>query len=266
MACRRLACSWLAAALLAASNAAPADQECCWCGKPYIRDRSAQTAALANLTAENLASIAEGDSIEVGETATETLAGNMPILGVLGPADVRPDRSFYVEGVDEAASLVVVVLHPPAERQLVVTLALDGDKLPDENEKFKGEHYEKIRWEVQLPSNGAETHWLKLPLKLRAGLRTRVHWTLADWPLLRHTGGGRILSKGSVAITVAESLAAAQGVGAVRVVHLPNRTAHLEAFRSGTDGPQPIFPYPLRRTLRLAADWFCIGILYYVER
>lgn len=266
MACRRLACSWLAAALLAASNAAPADQECCWCGKPYIRDRSAQTAALANLTAENLASIAEGDSIEVGETATETLAGNMPIRGVLGPADVRPDRSFYVEGVDEAASLVVVVLHPPAERQLVVTLALDGDKLPDENEKFKGEHYEKIRWEVQLPSNGAETHWLKLPLKLRAGLRTRVHWTLADWPLLRHTGGGRILSKGSVAITVAESLAAAQGVGAVRVVHLPNRTAHLEAFRSGTDAPQPIFPYSLRRTLRLTADWFCIGILYYVER
>jgi hypothetical protein len=166
----------------------------------------------------------------------------MVIRGVLGPADVRPDRGFYVEGVDDAASLVVVVLHPPVDRQLVVTVALDGDKLPDEDEKFQGEHYEKIRWEVQLPSNGADTHWLKLPLKLRAGLRTHVHWTLADWPLLRHTGGGKILSKGSVAITVAESLAGAQGVGAVRVVHLPNRTAHLEAFQSGTDTPQPIFP------------------------
>ena len=207
---------------------------------PYIRDRPAQTAALASLTAEGES--AEHSSTAVGEKAAESIAANMVIRGVLGPADVRPDRGFYVEGVDDAASLVVVVLHPPADRQLVVTLALDGDQLPGEDEKFKGEHYEKIRWEVQLPTNGPDTHWLKLPLKLRAGLRTRVHWTLADWPLLRHTGGGRILSKGSVAITVAESLTVAQGVGAVRVVHLPNRTAHLEAFRSGSDTPQPIFP------------------------
>lgn len=232
--------AWLARALVRAALLYPLvcagseEQECCWCGKPYIRDRSAQTAALASLTNE-------GEPL-LGQHGTKGSGASMVIRGMLGPVDVRPDRGFYVEGVDADASLVIVVLHPPADRLLVVTLALDGDKLPDENEKFKGEHYEKIRWEVQLPSDGAHTHWLKLPLKLRAGLRTLVHWTLADWPLLRHTGGGKILSKGSVAITVAESLAVAQGIGAVRVVHLPNRTAHLEAFRSDADTPQPIFP------------------------
>ena len=222
--------AWLAVALLTALTAAgaePEGQECCWCGKPYIRDRPAQTAALGALTLE-------GES-EAPAAGGAEAAAHMVIRGMLGPVDVRPDRGFYVEGLDDSASLVVVLLHPPADRQLVMTLALDGDKLPEEDEKFKGEHYEKIRWEVQLQQRpdggggggGANTHWLKLPLKLRAGLRTRVHWTLAEWPLLRHTGGGKILSKGSVAITVAESLAVAQGVGAVRVVHLPNRTAHL---------------------------------------
>jgi hypothetical protein len=241
---RRFSSAWVALALLAVADrsiAAPhPDEECCWCGKPYIRDRSAQTTAL-DARVESSQASGDGGSPDA-EDETETFAANMVIRGVLGPADVRPDRGFYVEGVDDAAFLVVVVLHPPVDRQLVVTLALDGDKLPGEDKKFEGEHYEKIRWEVQLPSNGADTHWLKLPFKLRAGLRTRVHWTLADWPLLRHTGGGKILSKGSVAITVAESLAAAQGVGAVRVVHPPNRTAHLEAFQYGTDTPQPIFP------------------------
>ena len=184
----------------------PPGEECCWCGKPYIRDRPSQTTALA---ANAIESSREGSARGPPDPV-------MAIRGMLGPADVRPDKGFYVEGLDSTASLVVVVLHPPADRQLVMTLALNGDKLPEEDEKFQGEHFEKIRWEVQLPYDGQDSHWLELPLKLRAGLRTKVHWTLADWPLLRHTGGGKILSKGTVPIVVAESLAVAQGVGAVR--------------------------------------------------
>eukprot|EP01043_Picozoa_sp_COSAG02_P100854 COSAG02_NODE_36936_length_448_cov_1.446991_1_plen_97_part_10 len=47
---RKFSRSWVALALLAVADrsfAAPhPDEECCWCGKPYIRDRSAQTTAL----------------------------------------------------------------------------------------------------------------------------------------------------------------------------------------------------------------------------
>ena len=120
--------------------------------------------------------------------------------------------------------------------------------MPGEDEKFKGEHYEKIRWEVTLPPPPAPdspahgrptTHWMPLPLKLRPGLATRVHWVLHDWPLRRHLGGGKLLARGTVPLTVAESLAAVQAVGGVRTTHPQNRSAHLEHFLPSAAAPQP---------------------------
>ena len=86
------------------------EEECCWCGKPYHRDRPAQTAAAA------------------ADSAAGHPTPHLVIDGQLGPVDVRTDKGFYVPEVDEEAALVAVVLHPPAERQLAMTLSLDGDE------------------------------------------------------------------------------------------------------------------------------------------
>jgi hypothetical protein len=199
--------------LLLSSMRCDSAEECCRCGKPFHRGHAAQLEGISTSTAK--------PHKDVRLLLPDWAAGPSATTdGMLGAVDVRADKSFYVAEMDSAAWLVLSVPSYPVGRQLVATVGFAGTKLPEEGETFEGEHWEKIRWQEDLsppvPGGGPTTHWIKLPLKLRPGLRTEIRWAIGEWPLARHTGPGHMVTKGTVPIVVASSVEAVREVHAVR--------------------------------------------------
>jgi hypothetical protein len=231
-----------------------AKEECCWCGKPYHRDER-------HGTFDGRAAQQQG-MLNSSGPANAQAQHPLVVSRVQGPLDVRLDKTFYVAGVDERASLVVVVLDPPTDRQLVLTVWFHnrssvggGGEGGDEGAEDSDE---LVRWQEEIhvggsgggePGQQQDAHWLELSaLRLRPGSRTRVRWSAAHWPIPRQSGPAQLLSRGSVRVVVGQSLRAVAARGAVRVVRpRGSTTAHLEEFgdRGGGGQPQPVplLPY-----------------------